>query len=863
MLSHPTRFRQAARDKLRAAIAAVQGVEVFAIGQVDAQGQVVDLEIHCRGTGDAVPALRSRPRPGEVVIHNHPSGHIEPSGADMQLASLYGEEGVGVVITDNEVSRARWVVEPYVRKEEKVEDTEVLKVFEELLPRAVPGYEVREGQLQMAVRVNRAFNEGQVAVLEAGTGTGKSLAYLVPAVLWATRNQAKVAVSTFTKSLQAQLASDDLPLLHKAGLRFEFAVLKGRSNYICRRKLSEAVEELQRAGEPGDAEEAAQARTLRSIAEWADRVKLGDRGDLAFPVDEELWELVGSDHDQTLRARCPHFARCFYYEARRNAARAHVVVANHHLLLADLVVKKETGGDGILPRFDRLVLDEGHHLEDAATSLFQAQVTARSVQRALAPLTRRKSRPGALERIQREFLGVDGPLPETPRAAAQRDVDALLGALEQARQDVKGWHEQLAADALRGSQAHRLTRSTATGPDWENLLAPTLQEAAGTLGGLGDRLARLQERLSDLPPDAVKRNPQPLLDLNRAQRRLSEQAAVCRELLAAPDPDAQDTVRWLEPARGRQPVPSAALKTAPVDVGPLLADRVFYALKATVVSSATLTVGGRFDHYLGRVGLVWPPPDAHPAEASAPPPWETAVLPSPFDYQRQALLGLPRDLPAPNERGFSEACARVVNEAIEAVDGGVFVLCTSYRLLGELHRAAQQQHGSRWPLFKQGEMGRAVLLDRFRRAGNGVLFGTDSFWEGVSVKGQALRLVIIPRLPFRVPTEPVQQARHERIEELGKNPFREYSLPQAVLRFRQGFGRLIRHRTDRGAVLVLDRRVQQAWYGRAFLASLPEVTRVTGPSRVVVQRLGEWWRATSTGPEAEGTGQPLRIPERP
>jgi len=853
MPPHPSRFHEAARQKLRAAIAAAGGVEVFAIGQVDARGLVVDLEIHCRGSKDAVPALRSRPRPGEVVIHNHPSGVLEASGADMHLAHLYGEDGIGVVITDNEVRGALWVVEPQAHTVETIDGAEISAFFEERLPGAIAGHEARQGQIDMAMAVNAAFNEEHIAVLEAGTGTGKSLAYLLPAVLWATRNQAKIAVATYTLTLQAQLASDDLPILHKAGLDFEFAVIKGRSYYVCRRKLAEAIAALERderdetdereahAPRRPDSEEAAAAHTLRRIAAWAEGVRFGSRSDLAFPVHEDVWDQVASDHDQTLRARCPYFATCFYYEARRKAARAHVVVANHHLLLADLVVKRETGGDGILPRFDRLVLDEGHHLEDAATSLFQEQVSARGILRTTAPLVGTKRRPGSLARIRRRFLGPKGPLDPTLQAAALRDVDALLPRIEALRADVRGWLEQLAADALPSPpRPVRITQDTTRTSDWAHLIAPTLQELAGGLSGVADALARLEGRLDGLPPDAVKASPQPLFDVARARRRLDEQAQVCRKLLAAADPlDGPPQVRWIEPARGRQKVPTSTLKVAPVEVGPLLADRVFAPLKATVMSSATLTVGKRFDHFLGRVGLRWPPPDAHPTEAAAPPPWHTAVLPSPFDYSQQAILGLPRDLPHPNDDGFVARAAQVVNQAIEAVDGGVFVLCTSHRLVGQLHAAARRAHGSRWPLFRQGEMGRDRLLQRFRSSGNGVLFGTDSFWEGVSVRGRALRLVIIPRLPFRVPTEPVQQARMERLEAMGQDPFRGYALPQAVLRFRQGFGRLIRSRSDRGAVMLLDRRVHQQWYGRVFLASLPPLRRVVGPSSRVIDALRE------------------------
>ena len=822
-----SRFHDEAARRMRAAIADAGGVEIFAIGDVDAEGLVTDVEVHCRGTEDAVPALLSRPRSGQVVIHNHPSGDLRPSEADMHLANRYGEDGVGVVIVDSDVKRATWVVEP-AKKALRPIDLEVLdRIFEVALPAALSDHEPRPGQLQMAREVAHALNEGKIALLEAGTGTGKSLAYLAPAVLWALANETRVAVATYTLTLQAQLATSDIPLLRRAGLSFEHAVLQGRRNYVCRRKLAEALAELP------EGQEDEGGRAVRAIGEWAESAAAGTRGDMAFPVDEDSWDLVASDHDQTLRARCPHFQRCFYYEARRQAARAQVVVVNHHLLLADLAVKKETGGDGILPRFDRAVIDEGHHLEDAATSLFQERLTALSVLRTVGPLLDRGRRRGALRHVKEELLGKGGPMPAIRAQSATALIDLLIRRLDALRDDIKGFMEQLAADAgVSEGGTRRVDAAQIATRDWVDLLAPTIRDAGAELASASDDLGRLQGILADLPEDARLRHAQRLFDLGRGQRRLGEQAALCAAFATASGSDA-DRVRWIGRAGGRQP--SAALEQAPIEVGPLLRERLVAGLAAIAVSSATLTVGKSFAHFEERTGLRGDGggPDDSAAEGRV----TTAILPSPFDYHRQALLGLPRDLPPPDDPAFLDRASEVIAAAIQAVGGGVFVLCTSYRMLEGLHSRVRGRLGPRARLFKQGEMGRALLLERFRADGDAVLFGTDSFWEGVSVKGQALRLVIIPRLPFRVPTEPVQQARYERLREQGKDPFRAYALPQAVLRFRQGFGRLIRTTRDRGAVVVLDRRMMQQWYGRIFLNSLPNMRRVTGPARQVIEAL--------------------------
>lgn len=803
------------------------GVEIFAIGKLDDEGRVYDLEVHCRGQEGAVPALLHRPRPGEVVIHNHPSGVLRASDADMALAARYGEDGVGVVIVNNEVTAAQWVVEPHRPKRVEVDEAEVRAFFAELLPSALPGWEARPGQVDMALAVTRALNQDEVAVLEAGTGTGKSLAYLVPAALWATKNDGRVAVATYTITLQGQLVTSDIPVMRTAGLEFKHALLKGRTNYLCRRRHAEAL-----AGARARADD--EASTLRALEDWATVSADGSRSDLPFPVEESLWEQVLSDHDQTLRVRCPYYSSCFYYEARRKAASAHVLVVNHHLLLSDLAVKAETGGEaGLLPRYDRLVLDEAHHLEDAATSLYQERLSARAISRALWPLLDREKRPGALSRLAAFHAAEDAPLSREARAAVDATLPLLQRSIPPLRTSSRARLEAVADAVLSvDTPAQRVTAELEAGPAWSQTVLPSLEQLAGDLHDAAEHLGKLEEALGELPEAIVLKEPQPVFDLGRARRRVGEMAGLADAFrLEAPGLQSAGVVRWVEEARERGAAPSAALCRAPVEVGAALRSQVFDAMKTSVLTSATMTVGGRFEHLCERLGL-----GTHPGLF-------TQQFPSPFDYKSQALLGLPRDLPEPDDAAFEEAAARFITEALRVTGGGAFVLCTSFALLRALHARVKPALEGQMLFLRQGDVGRDQLLQRFRESPSAVLFGTDSFWEGVSVAGDALRLVIIPRLPFRVPTEPVQQARHERIAAAGQDPFRAYSLPQAVLRFRQGFGRLIRTQSDRGAVIVLDRRVIGRWYGQVFLASLPELDRAVGPSRAVLDRLRAFYGA--------------------
>jgi len=822
-----TRFTPQAAARMRAAILDAGGVEVFAVGKLNGRGQVMDIEVHCRGTPGAVPALLSRPKAGDVVIHNHPSGVLLPSNADMALAGNFGENGVGMVIVNNNVDDATWVTEPYRKVAKPIQDADVTRAFTELLPKAIAGYEARQPQVEMALHVAHALNEGHISISEAGTGTGKSLAYLVPAVLWALKNDARVAVATFTINLQGQLVASDIPILKRAGMRFEHALLKGRSNYICRRRLGD------------EAKRKDSAAVLKTIAQWATTAEEGSRADLGFPLDEETWDLIASDHDQTLRARCPHFNDCFYYQARRRAAQAQIVVVNHHLLLADLLVKAETGGDGILPRFDRVVLDEGHHLEDAATSLFQQKVTARSIRRAIAPLIPRKKRAGALDQIAGYHVSETSPLPTHLQRKGQDACHDASAALSDLYERATFWMENIAAAALSPEKRQlRITDAELDTPLWNLSLEPSVRAAAERITQIARMLATLQDVVEQLPEEVQLKDPQPLLDLARCQRRLVSQGGFLYEFLSSTD----EQVRWIQEARGRNRSPTAALCVAPVEVGPTLRERVFEPMTGIATCSATMTVDNSFKHYENRVGLAGAGIETH-----------TAQFPSPFDYQRQALLGLPMDIPDPTRPDFEEVAALFITDALRVSGGGAFVLCTSFRLLKGLHRRCQAALGPKWMLLRQGEMGRGRLLDVFRENPDSVLFGTDSFWEGVSVKGDSLRLVIIPRLPFRVPTDPVQQARHELIVKQGQDPFKVYSLPQAVLRFRQGFGRLIRTQRDRGAVLVLDRRVHQKWYGRVFLDSLPRMETVAAPGWPLLQRLKAFY-AENNKPPAKGGG---------
>ncbi len=725
------RLSPAVRELVRAEIAAAHGREVSFVARPDANGRIVEARPVARGTVDAVLALPGIAHRGELLLHNHPSGVLEPSGADLSVAARLHDGGVGFAIVDNEVSDCYVVVEcPRPRATTRLDPFDVAGLLAPQGPvaRALGGYEDRPSQRDMAAYIADAYNDGGVALLEAGTGVGKSFAYLAPALVWARENGERTIVSTNTINLQEQLVGKDLPILARALGTGEhspsFALLKGWRNYLCLARLEQARDAR------GSLFEDERAAELEALAAWAVQTSDGSLSDLPDEPAAEVWDAVAAESDLCTRLKCPHFDQCFLFQARRRAAEADVVVVNHHLLASDLAVRMVSDNwqeAAVLPPYRRLVLDEAHHLEDVAAMHLGAQVSMLGVQRLLSRLE--KNGRGLLPTLGAVLAGRDDLL-----SAASRDLvhQSLFDALGAARR---------AADALF------------------TLLARRLDSEPG---------------------------PTPVLRLT--------------------DDFVRDDV-W---AQGLD-----------VTLDNLLLG--FSRLRdgvAVVLTSATLAAGGDFGFLEQRVGLDLPPSRVRAREIHA----------SPFDFPAQCLFGIPTDLPEPrdDEQGHDAAVARVLVELAHASDGGMFVLFTSHGALRRAAEAVRGVIGGRWPLLVQGEGQRDQLLRRFREAGSAILLGTDSFWEGVDVPGRALRVLILAKLPFKVPSEPLTAARLERLEARGLNGFTHYLVPHAALKLKQGFGRLIRRTTDVGAVVLLDRRVVTKRYGRLILEGLPPAARAVG-----------------------------------
>jgi ATP-dependent DNA helicase DinG len=811
---------------MRAAIRLAGGREVCFVATVNAEGVVQTARVVARGSVDAVLALPGVAQAGEMLLHNHPSGELEPSDADLDVAARLHDGGIGFGIVDNEARELYVVVEVPREAEECALDVDA--VGDVLGPRGpiashLARYEDRPSQRDMAQAVARLYNGGGIALLEAGTGVGKSLGYLVPALRWAAANRERTIVSTNTINLQEQLVGKDLPFLQRAlgDQPVRFALLKGWRNYLCLQRLEQAG-----SGAPGLFEDGVAAE-LDRVRSWAERTSDGSLSDLPTPPRPEVWDEVAAEPDLCGRLKCHHFDHCFLFAARRLAAQADVVVVNHHLLLSDLAVRRaqQNWADAaVLPAYQRLIIDEGHHLEDAAAAHLGSTVTRRGLQRLLGRLDRRGK--GLLNALVQRLSAHD----DLMSTASLDLVQARLAPSVHAARE-KGALVFDLLDTLLHECAEpvvRLTADFAEHPIWNAGLDAALTDLLGEISLLGDGLRLVRERME---VDAARREATaPLLhEMEGVARRLESMAGGLTRALR-PVPDDEPTVRWIE-VRGRER--NIAASAVPLDIAPILREDLFKRVSTAVVTSATLASNERFTFLAGRLGLN--EPDVEPS---------TAMFPSPFDYADQALLAVPSNVPAPNfdAAGHFRAVVRIVLDLATAADGGLFVLYPSHKdvraAAAELRARSTERQ---WPLLVHGEEGRDALLRRFRESGRAILLGTASFWEGVDVAGRALRGLVLAKLPFRVPSEPLTAAHCEAIAARGGDAFGEFMLPHAALRLKQGFGRLIRSGTDRGVVVLCDPRVLTKQYGRELLATLPPARRVIDRWDVIREQVNDFY----------------------
>ncbi len=615
------------------------------------------------------------------------------------------------------------------------------------IARAHPKYEFRPGQVEMAQAVAEAMNERHHLCVEAGTGTGKTLAYLLPCL----SSRKRVIISTGTKNLQEQIFFKDLPFVEKAlGRKLSACYVKGRSNYLCLKKLAEIASEgyLFSRHDP---------EYLASIRAWAGRTETGDRAELAdLPDDLQLWHHLDARRETCTGQKCPDFETCFITRTRQRALQSDVIIVNHHLFFADLALRQGDFGS-VLPEYATVIFDEAHELEDIVTQYFGIMVSNFRLGEFVRDATRTLAEAGAPSTLLPDQLGrLEAHSVEFFHAFRAREGRFPLSELGDG------------LEMRRGPQ-----QATAPVEPYRKLLTQLSVIHAGleSLHVQSDALEALQRRCVELHD----------------------------ELIAILDSVSTDHVYWYE-ARGR----GVFLWASPIQVASLLADRLFNHVDSAILTSATLSTGGNFQFIRSRLGLQQ---------------CRELILDSHFDFSKQAIFYVPREIPEPREEGWAEQACVELERILKASRGRAFVLFTSHAQMQAIYRSLQTRLP--YPMLLQGERSRSGLMEEFRNTPNAILFATASFWQGVDVQGQQLSCVVIDKLPFSVPSDPVVAARIRHMNESGGNAFYDYQIPEAIILLKQGMGRLIRSRTDRGILALLDKRIMTRRYGQTFRRSLP------------------------------------------
>lgn len=820
-------------------IAKANNHEVFFVGCSNEYGIIDGIKSLAKGNNHSVPVIFDKAYKGDCVIHNHPSGNLTPSDADINIASKLANDGIGFMIINNDMTDCYIVVENIDDiKIQPLDSFELLKLISKngAVSKLLPNYEPRESQELMLEKITECFNDEKIALIEAGTGTGKSLAYLLPAISWAVKNKEKVVISTNTINLQEQLMKKDIPLLYKAmGGNFAPILVKGAGNYICFKKLYKAMN-----GTKSILIDDELTNQLEDIIEYANhKAKNGSRDEIGFIPDPTVWEKVNVETDLCTRNRCMYFSRCFFFKARKACVKADILIVNHHLLCADVAIRKEIGdfsGNALLPYYSKLVIDEAHNLEDVATNYFGTHITRIGLKRLLTKIYRRRRvhETGILaqvlyllDRIANKSEAIDNIL-----NTVENDI---VKEIKKTAKYTDSFFDELYAFVLKMSDDNKtetkfrliknfnrnLQKSFDTVKEEGKILSESLLFIHRKLKEVMINFRKFDNKLKDELKDEIK-------EVESLTDRIFAKASILEENLSLKHTGSK--VYWVE-LRNKDNPKIIKLASCPLNVSKFMKETIFGDYNNTVImTSATLTSNKNFEFIKHRIGL-----DELGTKL------EELILESPFNYETQMSICIPMDIVEPKSNRYNEMSTEYVKKIIDITGGSTFLLFTSFYSMNYTYNKLLETYGNRFTLLKQGLLDRHSILTRFKNTDNAILLGTDSFWEGVDVSGDSLRCVVLMRLPFRVPTEPIIQARIEKMQEENINSFMEYTVPQTVIKFRQGFGRLIRSTKDTGCVVCLDRRIATKFYGNIFLESLPPARRVIGYSDDILSEVRKYF----------------------
>lgn len=799
---------------IRSEIASSNENEVFFVGEINHDGKVTSVSVGSRGNLHSVPVNQDLKRKGSVLIHNHPGGNLTPSDADLSVAAVSSENAQGFYIINNDVTEIYVVVEPVLPKVIKkldVDDAAFYISKDGPLAKINENFEERLSQIELLKNIVKTFNQNKTGVFEAGTGVGKSYAYLIPSILWAVQNNERVVISTGTINLQQQLCLKDIPQAIKiTGKPVKFILMKGRQNYICKRRLQDALNSKDLFENNDD---------LDRIAQWQDSCDSGSKSELSFLPSESVWNRINSESDACMALRCPYYSQCFVMKVKKEASAANILVVNHHLLFADIESRLHGAGYDdavVLPPYKRIIFDEAHGIETAATSFFSESFNRFKILKPLNLLYRKKKNSAMGFLFSVSMLSKE----EEKSFQAYQMISKIKSDLTNL--------ETLALDLC--IQENNLWLNPLTFRNFQPVLSmcQTLAKDISVFTSL------VLEVLDGVPED--DRDIPYFWETKVLNRRLSDYSVILNDFFMWEEKP--DKVFWLQ----KKNLPSDMQKDdelnfyinfieTPLDIAPLMNQGIFEPMDSVVCTSATLKTGRDFSYWLRHNGLYFSDSDE--------------VLQgeffSPFPYKENMIFLVPKDIPFPDEPDFQVYVENVLKNLILKAKGRTLVLFTSYESLRlSYNNIFSTMLANGIKLLRQGADDNARILKNFKDDVSSVLFATDSFWQGVDVPGESLSQVIIVKLPFTVPNDPVFKARSEAIRKKGGNSFMELSVPEAIIKFRQGVGRLIRKNTDKGTVVVLDRRIYEKQYGSLFLANVPECKKYYEPVSKILDIIEEF-----------------------
>lgn len=705
------------------------------------------------------------------------------------------------------------------------------------LAQNLASFEARRAQQEMVAAVYQCYRSDGVALIEAGTGTGKTMAYLLPALYWASRRKEKTLISTNRINLQEQIIEKDFPLLARAlGIELKVVLVKGMGNYLCLKKLHETLDQAPLL-------HLEERQVLLGIEHWASETNEGSRSSLPLAVEPSCWHKVAAENDSCNREDCRYYRSCFFFRARKEAQDAHILVSNHHLLFTDIAQRAEKDNYknlAVLPPYERVIIDEAHNIEEIATDHLARRSHLLEMRYLLGALQNSggNGRPqGKVILLKNRLAKAWGATPVDPdEALLLGTIDKqLLGEsmnLYDLAKELFEWLEWFCEEKQSQKEETikkiRLKNDHYSERKWQDELVPICnafyRQARSYCALIEGVVRRCREELEQPLVESIKNL---LSDLSTLSDKLLRSAQITHNCITTPVPAA--CVRWVELQQGRQFL-NVILNEADLQIDELLQKSLFKPFRSAVLCSATLTTSEEFAFLRQRLGLA--------CEKTIDKSIKEHLFASPYDHEKQAMLAVPTDLPLPHEEGYLEACCKLLLPLLTKSQGGAFLLFTSYSHLNYCYKALSEalKAAHLLPLM-QGQVGRSQLLQQFKESGKAVLFATDSFWEGVDVAGRALRLVVIAKLPFKVPSEPLIEARCEAIEKSKQSSFQEYLLPLAIVKFKQGVGRLIRRKDDFGAIVCLDRRLIEKSYGKLFLKSIPACQTLFAPSKELLKGL--------------------------